>query len=86
MQVSRKVLKLMPKWNPCKRRVFIKKLVKLGFNTPEPGGRHFYMRYGTKVLTIPGNDEYSVPQLKMMIKEMEKLVGRIIPLEEWDDL
>jgi len=22
----------MPKWNPCKRRVFIKKLVKLGFN------------------------------------------------------
>jgi len=44
------------------------------------------MRYGTKVLTIPGNDEYSVTQLKMMIKEMEKLVGRIIPLEEWDDL
>ncbi|NJD51696.1 MAG: hypothetical protein FIB07_02395 [Candidatus Methanoperedens sp.] len=33
----------MPKWNPCKRRVFIKKLVKLGFNMPEPGGRHFYI-------------------------------------------
>ena len=44
------------------------------------------MRYGTKVLTIPGNDEYSVPQLKMMIKELEKLIGRIITLEEWDEL
>jgi hypothetical protein len=44
------------------------------------------MRYGTKVLTIPGNDEYSVPQLKMMIKELEKLIGRTIILEEWDDL
>jgi hypothetical protein len=51
----------MPKWNPCKRRVFVKKLVRLGFNAPEPGGRDFYMRYGTKVLTIPSNDEYSVP-------------------------
>ncbi len=76
----------MPKWKPCKRRFFIKKLVKLGFNAPEPGGRHFYMRYGTKVLTIPGNDEYSVPQLKMMIKELEKLIGRKITLEEWEEL
>ncbi len=76
----------MPKWKPCKRRVFIKKLVKLGFNAPEPGGRHFYMRYGVKVLTIPGNDEYSVPQLKMMIKELQKLIGRTIKLEEWEEL
>ncbi len=76
----------MPKWKPCKRRVFIKKLVKLGFNAPEPGGRHFYMRYGAKVLTIPGNDEYSVPQLKMMIKELQKLIGRIMALEEWEEL
>jgi predicted RNA binding protein YcfA (HicA-like mRNA interferase family) len=76
----------MPKRNPCKRRVFIKKLVKLGFNPPEPGGRHFYMRYDTKVLTIPSNDEYGVPQLKMMIKELEKLIGRTITLEEWEEL
>ena len=76
----------MPKWKPCKRRVFIKKLVKLGFDTPEPGGRHFYMRYGTKVLTISSNDEYSVPQLKMMIKELEKLIAREISLEEWEEL
>ena len=88
MQVSRmaKRLWLMPKWKPCKRRVFIKKLTKLGFGAPEPGGRHFYMRYGSKVITIPGNDEYSVSQLKMMIKEMEKLIGRKITLEEWGEL
>jgi len=79
-------MRLMPKWNPCKRRVFIKKLVKLGFNMPEPGGRHFYMRYGTKVLTIPSNEKYVVLQLKMMIKELEKLIGRTITLEEWDEL
>lgn len=79
-------LSLMPRWNPCKRRVFIKKLVKLGFNAPEPGGRHFYMSYGTKVLTIPGNDEYSVAQLKMMIKELENIIGRTITLKEWVEL
>jgi len=76
----------MPKWNPCKRRVFVRKLLKLGFNAPEPGGRHFYMRYDTKVLTIPSNDEYSVPQLKMIIKELEKLIEKIITLEEWEEL
>lgn len=88
IQVSHQTMRLllMPKWKPCKRRVFIKKLVKLGFNPPEPGGRHFYMRYGSNVLTIPNNDEYSVPQLKMMIKELENIIGRMITLEEWEEL
>ena len=76
----------MPRWMPCKRRTFIKKLVKLGFNPPEPGGRHFYMRYGSNVLTIPNNDEYAVPQLKMMIRELEDIIGRKISLEEWQEL
>ncbi len=76
----------MPRWKPCKRRIFIKKLVKLGFNPPEPGGRHFYMRYGSNVLTIPSNEEYSVPQIKMMMKELENITGRKITLEEWEEL
>lgn len=76
----------MPRWTPCKRRIFIKKLVKLGFNPPEPGGRHFYMRYGSNVLTIPSNEEYSVPQLKMMVRELENITGRKITLEEWENL
>lgn len=76
----------MPRWTPCKRRDFIKKLVKLGFSIPEPGGRHFYMRYGNNVLTIPNNPEYSVPQLKMMIRELENIIGGKISLEEWEKL
>ena len=76
----------MPKWTPCKRRVFIKKPTKLGFSAPEAGGRHFYMRYGSNVLTIPNNSEYSVPQLKMMLKELETIIGKSISLKEWDEL
>ena len=76
----------MGKWAPCKRRVFIRKLRKLGFDLPEPGGRHFYMRYGTHTLTIPSNSEYSVPQLKMLLKEVKHILGREISLEEWRNL
>ena len=25
-------------WNPCKRKDFVRKLKKIGFNPPEPGG------------------------------------------------
>ena len=49
----------MAKWKPCKRRDFIRKLKKLGFEPPEPGGRHFYMRCGTYTVTLPNNKEYS---------------------------
>ena len=61
----------MVRWAPCKRRDFIRNLRKLGFEPPEPGGRHFYMRYGSFTLTIPNNKEFSVPQLKTLIKEIE---------------
>jgi len=76
----------MGKWNPCKRRDFIKKLKKLGFEPPEPGGRHFYMRYGTYTLTLPGNKEYSVPQIKMLLNEIEYGINRKISIEEWSKL
>jgi predicted RNA binding protein YcfA (HicA-like mRNA interferase family) len=42
----------MAKWKPCKRRDFIKKLKKLGFETPEAGGRHFYMLTPLNALPI----------------------------------
>lgn len=76
----------MARWAPCKRRTFIAKLIRLGFSPPEPGGRHFYMRYGTYTLTIPGNPEYSIPQLKMLLKEVEHILGRDISLSEWQSL
>jgi hypothetical protein len=76
----------MARWAPCKRRVFIKKLVRLGFSPPEPGGRHFYMRYGTHTLSIPNNSEYSVPQLKALLNEVVDIMGKRISLQEWQDL
>jgi hypothetical protein len=44
------------------------------------------MRYGTYTLTLPGNKEYSVPQLRMLIREIENGIGKKIPLEEWENL
>lgn len=73
----------MPKWGPCKRRDFIRKLKRLGFGDPEPGGRHFYMRYGEYTLPIPGNQEYSVDQLKVLLLELKEALGRKIVLDEW---
>jgi hypothetical protein len=34
-------------------------------------------------LTIPSNDEYSVAQLRMMIREVEEIINRSISLDEW---
>jgi hypothetical protein len=76
----------MGRWKPCKRRDFIKKLRQLGFKPPEPGGRHFYMRYGTYTFTLPSNKEYSVPQLRTLITELENGIGKKITLEEWEGL
>jgi len=76
----------MGKWTPCKRRDFIRKLRKLGFESPEPGGSHFYMRYGSFTLTLPNNKEYSVPQVKMLVSEIELGIKKKISLEKWQNL
>ncbi|RLD99591.1 MAG: type II toxin-antitoxin system HicA family toxin [Aquificota bacterium] len=41
---------------------------KLGFDGPYSGTRHQFMIYGQHRLVIPSNAEYSVPQLRMMIR------------------
>jgi hypothetical protein len=76
----------MVKWNPCTRKGFIRKLRKIGFSPPEPGGRHFYMRYGTYTFTVPSNKEYSMPQVRMLLSEVEEGIDRKITIEEWDAL
>jgi len=76
----------MSRWQPCKRREFIKRLRKLGFEGPYAGTRHQFMTYKEYRLTIPSNTEYSVPQLHMMINEIEGILGRIIALDEWNSL
>jgi hypothetical protein len=34
-------------------------------------------------LAIPSNDEYSVPQLRLMLEEVAVIVGRSIHVGEW---
>ena len=70
----------MGKWAPCKRREFIRRLKGIGFLTPEPGGRHFYIRHGTFTLTLPSNAEYSVSQVKMLLLTF---LFFLVPCSSW---
>jgi hypothetical protein len=76
----------VPSWSPCKRRDFIRKLRRLGFSAPEPGGRHFFMRFQRYTLTLPSNPEYSIPQLRMLLREVERGTGMAIDAERWSGL
>lgn len=73
----------MSRWTPCKRSDFIRKLRRLGFDGPFAGSRHQFMVLSQQRLVIPSNSEYSVPQLRMMVREVENLVGREVTAEEW---
>jgi len=73
-------------WRRCKRRDFIHRLRKLGFDGPYSGTRHQFMVYEQHRLAMPSNPEYSVPQLRMMLREVEEIIGRQIWAEEWNRL
>ena len=70
----------MSRWVPCKRRDFIQRLRKLS------GARHQFMVYEQHRLAISSNVEYSVPQLRMMIREAEGIIGHKITADEWNRL
>lgn len=74
------------RWRRCKRQLFIRRLRKLGFDGPYSGTRHQFMVYKYYRLVIPSNAEYSVPQLRMMLREVEQITGRQISAEEWAHL
>lgn len=76
----------MSQWSPCKRKHFIRRLRKLGFDGPFIGTRHHFMIYKEHRLAIPSNREYSVSQLRIMIRETESILGRKITAEEWNNL
>lgn len=76
----------MSRWTPCKRSDFIRKLRRLGFDGPFTGTRHQFMVVSQKRLAIPSNSEYSVPQLRIMIREIRDIMGREITVEEWASL
>jgi len=73
-------------WQPCKRRDFIKRLRQLGFDGPYSGTRHQFMVYENHRLAIPSNSECSVPQLRMMLNEIEAILDRSVTLDEWNSL
>jgi len=74
------------RWRQCKRRDFIRRLKKLGFDGPYSGTRHQFMVYKQHRLAIHSNTEYSIPQLRTMLHEVEQIISRQIAVEEWDDL
>jgi predicted RNA binding protein YcfA (HicA-like mRNA interferase family) len=76
----------MSRWNPCRRNDFIRRLRRLGFEGLYSGSKHQFMVYGQHRLTIPSNTEYSVPQLRMMLREVDLIIGRQITADEWDNL
>lgn len=44
------------------------------------------MVYERHRLAVPSNAEYSVPQLRMMIREVEMIIDRRITADEWSRL
>ncbi len=76
----------MNRWIPCKRREFIRRLRELGFDGPFSGTQHQFLVYQHHRLAVPSNPEYSVPQLRMMLREAEGILGREITVDEWHRL
>ncbi len=73
----------MSRWRPCSRREIIRRLRRLGFDGPIAATRHQLMVYQQHRLAIPSNREYSVPQLRMLLREVEEILGRDISAAEW---
>ena len=76
----------MAGWHSLKRREFIRKLRALGFVGPYRGTRHDFLVFGPHRQTVPSNSDYSVPQVKMLLRQVETILGRKISLEKWDEL
>ncbi len=58
----------------------------MGFAGPLSGAKHQFMVMGEARLTVPSNNEYSVPHLRMMIKQEESILGREIDADLWNSL
>ena len=71
---------------PLKRREFVRKLRALGFEGPFSGTRRQFMVLGQHRQTIPSNSEFSVPQVRMLIRQIESILERPVPSDEWDTL
>ncbi len=69
----------MPEVPPCSRKELIRKLKRLGFEGPFPGGKNSYMKRGKFRLIIPNPHGSQIDSA--LIKEILKQVG--ITADEW---
>ena len=76
----------MSRWTPCKRRDFVRRLRQLGYDGPLSGTKHQFMIYKQHRMAIPSNPEYSVPQLRMLIQEIEEILGYRITSVAWNSM
>lgn len=76
----------MSRWTPVKRSVFVRRVRKLGFEGPYAGARHQFLVSGNHRLTVPSNAEFSVPQLRLLLREVGAMIGRNVNREEWEAL
>jgi len=76
----------MPGWKPIKRREFVRRLRALGFDGPFRGTRHEFMVHNCRRQTIPSNTDYSVPQLRVLLRQVHAILGRRLTLDDWDAL
>jgi hypothetical protein len=76
----------MAGWHPIKRREFVRRLRGLGFQGPFTGTRHEFLVLNRQRQTIPSNAEYSTPQLNMLLRQVETILGRKITFDEWQNL
>lgn len=72
----------MAAWRPLKRREFIRKLRAIGFDGPFSGTRHQFMVFNHHRQTIPTNPEFSVPQVRMLLRQVESILGRKVSFDE----
>ena len=76
----------MSRWTPCRRGDFVRRLHRIGFDGPFSGTRHQFMIFHQRRLAIPSNAEYSVPQLRTLIREIEGIIGFEITRDFWNGL
>ena len=55
---------------PYKRKVFIKKLINLGFEGPYSGSKHQFMIYENHRIAIPSNKEFSIVSNSLKIENL----------------
>ena len=76
----------MAAWRPLKRRDFIRKLRAPGFDGPYSSTRRQFMVLGRHRQTIPTNSEYSVPQIRLLLRQVESILEHPVSLKEWNSL